>query len=82
MEEVEVESLSPEVVPDLEAGPGPFVPRESPTGLAVLAGASWVTCLVTLTKSSVSSVLLRGSVVIALLMASRTLLDLLYTARA
>lgn len=82
MEEVEVESLSPEVVPDLEAGPGPSVPPEPPTGLAVLAGASWVTCLVTLTKSSVANALLRGSVVIALLTALQILLDLLYTALA
>jgi len=80
----EVESPSPEVVPevDLEAGQLPSVPPESPTGLAVLAGASWVTCLVTLTKSSVANALLRGSVVIALLTALQILLDLLYTALA
>jgi len=79
MEEVEVESLSPEAGPDLEAGLGLSDQQPLPPTVVVL-GASWVTCLVTLTKSSVANALLRGSVAIVLLMALQILLDLLYTA--
>lgn len=80
----EVESLSLEVVPEVdpEADQPPFVPPGQLPRTGVPAEASLVTCLVTLVKSSVVNVLLRGSVVIVLLTALRILLDLSYTVLA
>lgn len=63
---------------DLEAARSPeSLQEELPLPLSPAVGL--ITCMAMLTKSSVASVLLRGSVVIVLLVGSRTLLGLLYT---